>query len=30
MLKDATYRLNVYKKEKFRFSQDLPEELMFH
>jgi hypothetical protein len=30
LLKDATYRLNVYKKEKYRFTQDLPEELMFH
>lgn len=30
LLKNATYRLNVYKKEKYRFTQDLPEKLMFH
>lgn len=30
LLKDANFRLNVYQKEKQRFAQTLPANLMFH
>jgi hypothetical protein len=30
LLRDANFRLNVYQKEKQRFKQDLPADLMFH